>query len=96
MTDATLRTEVDKLSKLHLRDLLSDDARNASLCTQVKFAGGSDVLFDYSRQLVTPETVSALCERAVELQVPQKLNAMMDGEQINITEKRSVLHTACR
>ena len=92
---AKLSAEAEQVQTLHLRDLLKDEERCATLSTQTDFPGNS-ILFDYSRQLVQPSTVDALCSLADELDIPAKLNAMMNGEVINTTENRSVLHTACR
>jgi hypothetical protein len=92
---AQLIKEAEAAQNLHLRDLLQDEERCATLSTQTDFAGNS-ILFDYSRQLLQPSTVDALCSLADELAIPAKLNSMMNGDVINTTENRSVLHTACR
>lgn len=54
------------------------------------------IVFDYSRQLVTPEIKKQLIELANEANLKQKIEAMLTGEKINITENRAVLHTALR
>jgi glucose-6-phosphate isomerase len=51
---------------------------------------------DYSRQLVTGETLALLQALAVRVDLPQKIAAMAAGARLNTTEHRSVLHTALR
>ncbi len=55
-----------------------------------------DILFDYSKNLITEETLSLLLDLAAETKVYQAIQAMFAGEKINHTEGRSVLHTALR
>ncbi len=55
-----------------------------------------DLLFDYSKNLITDETLRLLQDLAKECQVPEAIKAMFAGEKINHTENRSVLHTALR
>ncbi|MFD1331688.1 glucose-6-phosphate isomerase [Methylopila musalis] len=55
-----------------------------------------DLLFDYSKTKVTPETVALLVELARAAGVEELRDAMFRGEKINLTEDRAVLHTALR
>ncbi len=55
-----------------------------------------DILFDYSKNRVTAETMGLLCELARQANVPQKIEAMFSGQKINVTENRAVLHVALR
>ena len=55
-----------------------------------------DMLFDYSKTLVTAEVRSALLALAEEAGVAAKRDAMFSGAKINETEGRAVLHTALR
>ena len=57
-------------------------------------AGG--VFLDYSKHLVNAETMSLLMELAREAGVTEATHAMFNGEKINTTENRAVLHTALR
>ena len=75
----------------HLRELLQDSARNASL--QCSAAG---LQADASRQRVTPEVMQALLQLADESQVLLQAQAMFKGEAINATEQRPALHMALR
>lgn len=55
-----------------------------------------DFLLDYSKNLVTAETLSLLFELAKEADISGYARKMFSGEKINWTEKRPVLHTALR
>ena len=55
-----------------------------------------DILFDYSKNLISAETLQLLQDLARESQVAEAIQAMFSGEKINRTENRSVLHTALR
>ena len=55
-----------------------------------------DILFDYSKNIITQNTVEVLLELAEECQLKIAIEAMFTGEKINQTEGRAVLHTALR
>ena len=55
-----------------------------------------DILFDYSKNRITWETVNLLLELANECKLKDAIEAMFNGEKINETENRAVLHTALR
>jgi glucose-6-phosphate isomerase len=55
-----------------------------------------DILFDYSKNIFNEKTLELLRSLAVESKVPAAVEAMFSGEKINMTENRSVLHTALR
>ena len=75
----------------HLRELLQDSSRNASL--QFEAAG---IQADASRQRVTPAVMQALLQLASESHVLEQAQAMFKGDAINTTEHRPVLHRALR
>ena len=54
------------------------------------------VLFDYSKNLITEETVEKLAALAKECGLAEMIEAMFTGQKINVTEKRAVLHVALR
>ena len=56
----------------------------------------ADLHVDLSKNLVTDETLALLVRLARETGVPERLQAMLRGEHINVTEDRAVLHTALR
>ncbi|MFC9186764.1 glucose-6-phosphate isomerase [Streptomyces cyaneofuscatus] len=55
-----------------------------------------DLHLDYSKHLVTDETLRLLRELAAATGVEKLRDAMFRGEKINTTEDRAVLHTALR
>jgi glucose-6-phosphate isomerase len=55
-----------------------------------------DILFDFSKNIVTDKTLELLRQLATECKVKEATEAMFTGEKINQTEDRSVLHTALR
>jgi len=76
----------------HLRELFDEDP-NRFEKFQLKL---NDILIDYSKNIVTQETLELLIELAKEVELPTAIESMFRGERINQTENRSVLHTALR
>ncbi len=56
----------------------------------------NELLFDYSKNIITGETKDQLLELANECKLKPAIEAMFSGEKINGTEQRAVLHTALR
>nr|BAA23179.1 cytosolic phosphoglucose isomerase [Dioscorea tokoro]BAA23184.1 phosphoglucose isomerase [Dioscorea tokoro] len=86
-----LNDHVEEIKKTHLRDLMQDSDRCKSMITE--FDG---IILDYSRQRVLPATVEKLFQLAEVACLKQKIDRMYNGEKINCTENRSVLHIALR
>lgn len=86
-----LKGHVEDIKKTHLRDLMSDKARCQSM--MVEFDG---MLLDYSRQRANVETMDKLYKLAEAANLKKKINSMFNGEHINSTENRAVLHVALR
>ncbi|KAK9054364.1 hypothetical protein SSX86_025442 [Deinandra increscens subsp. villosa] len=86
-----LKAHVGEIDKTHLRDLMTDTDRCKSM--MFDFDG---IFLDYSRQRTTVGTMSKLSKLAEEAHLKQKINSMFNGEHINSTENRSVLHVALR
>ncbi|HYE53874.1 MAG TPA: glucose-6-phosphate isomerase [Chitinophagaceae bacterium] len=81
-----------KMAQMHIRDLFkADPQRFHELSLQL-----GDVLFDYSKNIITKETISLLVQLANECGLPDAIEAMFNGQKINRTEDRAVLHTALR
>ena len=55
-----------------------------------------DILLDYSKNVITDETLGLLIKLAKECGLKAAIDAMFNGEVINVTENRAVLHTALR
>lgn len=54
------------------------------------------IYLDYSKNRVTSETIRLLIALAERSGLRQRIEAMFNGEQINVTERRAVLHVALR
>lgn len=82
----------EQLGATHLRELFADDPeRGTGYTLRV-----GDLYVDYSKQLVTDETLRLLRELAGATGVAALRDAMFRGDKINTTEDRAVLHTALR
>ncbi|MET8034391.1 glucose-6-phosphate isomerase, partial [Streptomyces sp. NPDC005345] len=82
----------EDLADTHLRDLFAaDPGRGSGYTLQV-----GDLHIDYSKHLITDETLALLQELATATDVFGLRDAMFRGEKINTTEDRAVLHTALR
>ncbi|MGH9105265.1 MAG: glucose-6-phosphate isomerase, partial [Acidimicrobiales bacterium] len=87
-----LARHFDKLSEVHLRDLFAKDPGRAESMT----VGAADLVLDYSKNRLTPETISLLVAVAERAGLRERADAMFSGEHINVTEDRAVLHVALR
>lgn len=56
----------------------------------------NDIIFDYSKNIITDKTLGLLVQLAEECKVKEAIAAMFNGDAINETENRSVLHVALR
>ncbi|MEV0169886.1 glucose-6-phosphate isomerase [Streptomyces sp. NPDC050803] len=82
----------EELGEVQLRELFAaDPGRGSGYALQV-----GDLYVDYSKHLVTEETLRLLRELAAATDVFGLRDAMFRGEKINTTEDRAVLHTALR
>lgn len=54
------------------------------------------LLVDYSKNRINAETIQLLVDLAKEMDVDAAIQQMFEGDVINVTEKRAVLHTALR
>ncbi|MEV7178612.1 glucose-6-phosphate isomerase [Kitasatospora sp. NPDC093679] len=89
---AALAKHREELGEQHLRGLFDADPERGSRYTLTV----GDLHVDYSKQLVTDETLALLRDLAGATGVAALRDAMFRGEKINITEDRAVLHTALR
>src|ERR1700734_1676904 len=88
----SLEAHSKEIQKTHLRNLFADDPKRGERLT-VEALG---IYLDYSKNIVTDETLKLLLELAEESGLRARIDAMFRGEKINITEKRAVLHVALR
>ncbi|MBM9622258.1 glucose-6-phosphate isomerase [Streptomyces zhihengii] len=89
---AALGKHREQLGGTHLRELFEADPRRGG--AYVLRVG--DLYLDYSKHLVTDETLALLRDLAGATGVAALRDAMFRGEKINTTEDRAVLHTALR
>src|ERR1700690_3014899 len=81
-----------KIRHLHLRELFAEDAKRGERLT-VEAAG---LFLDYSKNRITDQTLKLLIHLARESGLRKRVDAMVSGEKINLTENRAVLHVALR
>lgn len=87
-----LSENYQKVKEQHLRDLFkSDPGRGLNMVIS-----DGDILFDYSKNRINPDTVSLLIKLAESCDLHNEIERMFNGEKINETEGRAVLHTALR
>ncbi|GAA1003409.1 glucose-6-phosphate isomerase [Streptomyces thermogriseus] len=82
----------EELADTHLRDLFAAHPERGEAYT----LRVGDLYVDYSKHLITDETLRLLRELAAATNVFALRDAMFRGEKINVTENRAVLHTALR
>jgi glucose-6-phosphate isomerase len=87
-----LKDHFNKISKLFLRDLFKNDPERGE-----KFSfEACGLFFDFSKNLITKETLNILIELAEKNSLKHEIEKMFTGEKINETEDRAVLHIALR
>ncbi|HUQ64283.1 MAG TPA: glucose-6-phosphate isomerase [Acidimicrobiales bacterium] len=82
----------EAMRHVHLRELFNDDPKRGEALT-AEFDG---IYLDYSKNRLTAETIGLLVALAKRAGVAERRDAMFDGEKINVTENRAVLHVALR
>ncbi|HYC40134.1 MAG TPA: glucose-6-phosphate isomerase [Chitinophagaceae bacterium] len=87
-----LHSHFAELRSSHLRDLFRGDPGRFERFS-IRF---EDLLFDYSKNIITDKTLRLLFQLAEDCRLREAIDAMFHGEPINVTEKRAVLHTALR
>jgi len=87
---AALSAHAASMKSTHMKTLFAQDPNRFSLFSQTE----GDLLFDYSKNIITKETLNLLFDVARECKLGEAIEAMFQGEKINRTENRSVLHTA--
>ncbi len=89
---AALQQHYLEMKSVHLRDLFAEDANRFT-----KFSLGlPDMLFDFSKNLITDKTLELLLQLAEDCKLKSAIEAMFEAQKINETENRAVLHTALR
>lgn len=87
-----LQDHAKQIKAKHLKQLFAEDTDRFQ-----KFSFElEDVVFDFSKNIITDETIRLLLQLAEECKVKNAITSMFEGDFINQTEKRSVLHVALR
>ncbi|TDA68376.1 MAG: glucose-6-phosphate isomerase [Chloroflexi bacterium] len=81
-----------EIAQLHMRNLFAADPARFERFS-LRFG---DILFDYSKNRITERTMALLMDLARQSELGQRIEAMFNGDKINTTERRAVLHTALR
>ncbi|PHQ14685.1 glucose-6-phosphate isomerase [Marinobacter profundi] len=80
------------MQQVHMRDLFHQDPDRFRRF----FAEAAGISLDYSKNLVTTDTMARLMALARACQLPDRIEAMFRGEHINASEDRPALHVALR
>eukprot|EP00485_Elphidium_margaritaceum_P010711 CAMPEP_0202685982 /NCGR_PEP_ID=MMETSP1385-20130828/1766_1 /ASSEMBLY_ACC=CAM_ASM_000861 /TAXON_ID=933848 /ORGANISM="Elphidium margaritaceum" /LENGTH=592 /DNA_ID=CAMNT_0049340461 /DNA_START=33 /DNA_END=1811 /DNA_ORIENTATION=+ len=91
-----LSKQSEAVRDLHLRDLLSSSNKNCQERNDALTIKTDGLLLDCTRQKATTDTLNGLLKLAEACNLKSKIDAMFNGDKINKTEKRSVLHIALR
>ncbi len=87
-----LQQHYESTKAIHLREMFRNDPARFRKFSQQS----GDILFDYSKNRITEETIQLLLRLSTDCQLQTAIEAMFSGEKINETENRPVLHVALR
>ena len=87
-----LATHFEEIKDTHMKDLFHSDPRRFETFS-IRF---KDILVDYSKNRITKETLGLLVQLAEEVHLGDAIEKMFQGDSINETENRAVLHVALR
>jgi glucose-6-phosphate isomerase len=87
-----LRTHFEEMHYASMQDMFAEDALRAEKF-HIKW---NDFLVDYSKNIITKETINHLISLAEEVNLKDAIEKYFAGDAINKTENRAVLHTALR
>ncbi len=87
-----LEAHYEKNKDIRIKDLFEKDPERFDKFS-LKF---EDILIDFSKNRITTETLMLLIELAEEADLNGAIDSFFNGEKINRTENRAVLHTALR
>lgn len=87
-----LKNHKKTIAGQHLRQIFADDPGRGKRLT----AEAAGIFMDYSKNLITDQTINLLIQLAKQADLKKGIDAMFSGEKINATENRAVLHVALR
>jgi glucose-6-phosphate isomerase len=88
----SLKTHAQQMQEVHMRELFDQDPdrfKKYAHCFE-------DLVIDFSKNIITDETLQLLVQLANDCHLKEAIEAMFNGEFINETEHRAVLHIALR
>mgnify|MGYP000122455921 FL=1 len=87
-----IQSHFDTMKNVQMQDLFAKDSDR----TEKMHIQWNDFLVDFSKNIATQETFNLLFELANEAQLKDAISKYFQGDLINQTENRAVLHTALR
>ncbi len=82
----------EEMMRMQMRTLFDNDTDRFS-----KYSLSlNDIIFDYSKNIITDKTLQLLFQLAEECELQKAITSIFAGEKINETEGRAVQHTALR
>lgn len=87
-----LLSHYSEIKDVHMRDMFDNDKDRFDKYS-LKL---NDILYDFSKNRINDETLRLMYQLAREAKIPQWIDKMFNGDIINHTENRAVLHTALR
>jgi glucose-6-phosphate isomerase len=92
MSWKNIAKQSERMKKTNIRELFENNPQRP-----VQFSSQAvDLFFDFSKHIIDDESLKALQAFAKERNVNEGISKMFSGQKINVTENRSVLHTALR
>ena len=86
----------DRLRNESLRELFNQDKSRAQSLTRTLKDGQTEIVADFSKQLIDQQALDSLLLLAKESKVLEKFAEMCQGAKVNLTEDQPALHTALR
>ena len=87
-----IQNHFETMKNVSMKNMFEEDSSRASKF-HIKW---NDFLIDYSKNRINQETMDLLVKLANEVHLKEAISGYFDGEIINKTENRAVLHTALR
>ena len=86
----------DRLRNESLRELFNQDKSRAQSLTRTLKDGQTEIVADFSKQLIDQQALDSLLLLAKQSKVVEKFTEMCQGAKVNLTEDQPALHTALR
>jgi glucose-6-phosphate isomerase len=87
-----LQSHFEKMQQISMKELFASDTNRA----ENFHIQWNDFLIDYSKNIVDEQTLDLLLNLANEVHLKEAISSYFEGDLINQTEDRAVLHTALR